>query len=56
VAVNTDTVQPFRADWRRGRVTSWLTTVDHKRIGILYIWTCLLFFALGGMLALLIRS
>ena len=24
-------------DWRRGRVASWVTTVDHKRIGILYI-------------------
>ena len=24
-------------DWRRGKVASWLTTVDHKRIGILYI-------------------
>jgi cytochrome c oxidase subunit 1 len=56
VAVNLDTVQPFRADWRRGRITSWLTTVDHKRIGILYIWTCLVFFALGGMLALMIRT
>ena len=51
-----DSVQPFRADWRRGKITSWLTTVDHKRIGILYIWTALVFFALGGMLALLIRS
>src|SRR5881409_734508 len=55
MAVNAE-VQPFRTDWRRGRVTSWLTTVDHKRIGILYIWTCLVFFALGGLLALLIRS
>ena len=55
MAVNTD-VQPYRADWRRGRVTSWLTTVDHKRIGILYIWTALGFFALGGVLALLIRT
>ena len=36
MAVNAD-AQPFRTDWRRGRVTSWLTTVDHKRIGILYI-------------------
>ena len=34
----------------------WLTTVDHKRIGILYIWTSLVFFALGGILALLIRD
>src|SRR5437763_2332084 len=55
MAVNTE-VQPFRTDWRLGRVTSWLTTVDHKRIGILYIWTALVFFALGGILALLIRT
>ena len=48
--------QPYRADWRRGRLTSWLTTVDHKRIGILYIWTALVFFAVGGILALLIRT
>jgi cytochrome c oxidase subunit 1 len=47
---------PYPTDWRRGRVTAWLTTVDHKRIGILYIWTCLVFFAAGGILALLIRS
>ena len=46
----------YRSDWRRGRVTSWLTTVDHKRIGILYICTALVFFAAGGLLALLIRS
>jgi cytochrome c oxidase subunit 1 len=46
----------YRADWRSGRVSSWLTTVDHKRIGILYIWTSLVFFALGGVLALLIRT
>src|SRR6266576_848904 len=55
MAVNAE-VQPFHADWRRGRVASWLTTVDHKRIGILYIWTSLCFFALGGVLALLIRT
>jgi cytochrome c oxidase subunit I len=42
--------------WYEGRFASWLTTVDHKRIGILYIWTCLLFFAAGGILALLMRS
>jgi cytochrome c oxidase subunit I len=55
VAVNVETTQPYRADWRRGKVASWLTTVDHKRIGILYICTSLVFFALGGILALLIR-
>src|SRR5215207_2109344 len=42
--------------WYRGRVTSWLTTVDHKRIGILYIVTSLVFMVFGGLLALLIRT
>jgi cytochrome c oxidase subunit 1 len=46
---------PYRSDWKEGRLTSWLTTVDHKRIGILYLWTALGFFAFGGFLALLIR-
>ena len=49
-------VQPYRADWKRGRVASWITTVDHKRIGILYIATSLVFFGLGGILALLMRA
>ena len=34
---------------------SWITTVDHKRIGILYGVTAFLFFLLGGFEALLIR-
>jgi cytochrome c oxidase subunit I len=42
--------------WQRGRVVSWLTTVDHKRIGILYIVTSGLFFLAGGIMALLIRT
>ena len=41
--------------WQRGRYASWLVTVDHKRIGILYITTSLAFFLAGGVLALLIR-
>ncbi len=36
-------------------LVSWLTTVDHKRIAILYGVTALLFLLLGGMEALLIR-
>jgi cytochrome c oxidase subunit 1 len=56
VAVNVPEVQPYRADWRRGRIASWVTTVDHKRIGILYLWTTLGFFAFGGVLALLMRT
>ena len=34
---------------------SWLTTVDHKRIGILYGATAFFFFLLGGLEALIIR-
>ena len=36
-------------------VRSWLTTVDHKRIGILYGVTAFLFFLTGGVEALIIR-
>ncbi len=46
----------YRADWRRGRFASWVTTVDHKRIGLLYIGTSLVFFAAGGLLAVLMRA
>ncbi len=33
----------------------WLTTTDHKKIGIMYIVSTMFFFALAGSLALLIR-
>ncbi|HLB26786.1 MAG TPA: cytochrome c oxidase subunit I [Dehalococcoidia bacterium] len=36
-------------------IWSWITTVDHKRIGIMYGVTALAFFVLGGIEALLIR-
>lgn len=35
---------------------SWLSTVDHKRIGILYMISVMVFFALGGIFAMLIRA
>ena len=35
--------------------TSWFTTTDHKKIGIMYLYTVLVFFVLGGIEALLIR-
>jgi cytochrome c oxidase subunit I len=35
---------------------SWVTTVDHKKIGIMYGFTSLMFFFVGGMEALLIRT
>ncbi|MEJ7758004.1 MAG: cytochrome c oxidase subunit I [Gemmatimonadaceae bacterium] len=37
-------------------VWSWLTTVDHKRIGILYLYTSLFFFIWGGMEAVILRA
>src|SRR3954470_19116447 len=43
-------VAPEERGW-----TSWLTTTDHKKIGILYLWTVAVFFILGGVEALLIR-
>jgi len=43
---------PSRGSW----VLDWLTTVDHKKIGILYIVNSFLFFFAAGILALVIRS
>jgi cytochrome c oxidase subunit 1 len=43
-------VQPEATGW-----TSWFTTVDHKRIGILYMVTAFVFFLVGGTEALLMR-
>ena len=37
------------------RVWSWITTVDHKRIGVLYGVTAFVFFLIGGLEATLIR-
>lgn len=34
---------------------SWLTTLDHKRIGLMYLIVVLIFFTVGGMMAALIR-
>src|SRR4051812_28416223 len=34
----------------------WVTTVDHKRIGIMYMVTSFAFFLIGGVEALLMRS
>src|SRR5271154_6095522 len=50
-------IKPFVL-WRPTAKTglmSWLTTVDHKRIGFLYGISALFFFLVGGFEALLIR-
>jgi cytochrome c oxidase subunit I len=54
VAVRSEAVYPV--SWRSGRVARWLVTVDHKRIGIMYIATALVFFVGGGIMALLMRA
>src|SRR4051794_21103592 len=43
-------VQPASRGW-----TSWLTTTDHKRIGIMYMVTTFVFFLMGGTEALMMR-
>jgi cytochrome c oxidase subunit I len=53
VAVRTETLAPT---WKEGRVTSWITTVDHKRIGVLYLVTAFGFFVAAGVMALLMRA
>ncbi len=41
---------PYSGIW------GWITTVDHKRIGILYLYTALSFFIIGGLEAVVIRA
>jgi cytochrome c oxidase subunit 1 len=52
----TTTLSPTTQGYRRSWVMEWLTTVDHKKIGILYIVNSFLFFFAAGILALLVRS
>jgi cytochrome c oxidase subunit 1 len=54
MAVTADSPVVFRMPGPRG-VWAWLTTVDHKRIGLLYGVTALVFFIVAGVEALLIR-
>src|SRR5687767_1314970 len=45
--------------FRRPKATtgfwSWVTTVDHKKIGVMYFVSAFVFFLVGGIEALLIR-
>jgi cytochrome c oxidase subunit 1 len=54
MATITGTVRARAPRHYRG-LMEWLTTVDHKKIGLLYVWTAFLFFLVGGVLALFIR-
>ena len=40
----------------RGRLLDWLTTTDHKKIGILYLVNSFSFFVIAGVFALLMRT
>jgi len=48
---------PRRVDYLNVRygVKSWLLTTDHKRIAVLYLISVTFFFAIGGLMAALIR-
>jgi cytochrome c oxidase subunit I len=37
-------------------IGEWITTVDHKKLGIMYIFTGIFFFLVGGVEALLVRT
>ena len=39
----------------REGLIDWIATVDHKKVGILYMWTAFAVFLVGGVLALLVR-
>ncbi|MFO7531616.1 MAG: cytochrome c oxidase subunit I [Candidatus Limnocylindrales bacterium] len=41
---------------RRSTLLEWLTTTDHKKIGVMYVVTAFTFFMIGGVLALGIRT
>lgn len=55
MATAVETLAPPTTGTQSG-VWSWITTVDHKRIGTLYAISGFSFFLIGGVQALLIRS
>jgi cytochrome c oxidase subunit 1 len=55
--VATTTLHPAAPTYRtaRGTIYEWVTTTDHKKIGIMYVINSFLFFFIGGLLALGVR-
>lgn len=53
-------LKPAPPGHEHGSLTAWIQdlifTVDHKKLGFLYIGAAWLFFVLGGIMALLIRT
>ncbi len=50
------TTLPQTRPYGRSRIYEWITTVDHKKIGIMYMVTAFTCFLIGGLLALVIRT
>jgi cytochrome c oxidase subunit 1 len=50
----TTTLTPAAPAYRSG-LYEWLTTTDHKKIGIMYLVNSMVFFLAGGILALVVR-
>src|SRR5437867_648882 len=49
-------IETLERTWAHARgFFGWFTEVDHKRIGMRYIWTAMIFFALGGIEAAFVR-
>ncbi|HVL53855.1 MAG TPA: cytochrome c oxidase subunit I [Vitreimonas sp.] len=51
----TTTLHPAARSYRSG-LYEWITTTDHKKIGILYLLNSFFFFTLAGLLALAVRA
>jgi cytochrome c oxidase subunit I len=52
----THALNPAAIPAYRGGLYEWLTTTDHKKIGVLYVVNSFLFFLIGGIFALLVRT
>ncbi|MBI2762304.1 MAG: cytochrome c oxidase subunit I [Chloroflexi bacterium] len=52
----THALRPAAPTYSRGRLYEWLTTTDHKKIGIMYVINSFVFFLIGGILALVVRT
>jgi heme/copper-type cytochrome/quinol oxidase subunit 1 len=46
----------YRGEWFVRAAKTWVFTTDHKRIGLMYITTAFIFFFIGGIYAILIRT
>jgi len=49
-------VMTYHGTWLVRAIKKWLFTTDHRRIGLMYIVTGIVFFFIGGIYAILIRT